>query len=70
MTGPSPLPAHPDVAIESDETVWDGRFAVQRIKFRQRRFDGAMSGLRTWNCGAAAGRPPCCRTTRSPTPSC
>lgn len=48
MTGPSPLPSHPDVAIESDETVWDGRFALQRIKFRQRRFDGRMSGLRTW----------------------
>ena len=48
MTGPAPLPAHPDVAIESDETVWNGRFALQRIKFRQRRFDGRMSGLRTW----------------------
>jgi ADP-ribose pyrophosphatase len=48
MTGPSPLPAHPDVTIESDETVWNGRFALQRIKFRQRRFDGRMSGLRTW----------------------
>jgi ADP-ribose pyrophosphatase len=48
MTGPSPLPANPDVTIESDETVWNGRFALQRIKFRNRRFDGAMSGLRTW----------------------
>ena len=48
MTGPSPLPADPNVAIETDETVWDGRFALQRIKFRQRRFDGQMSGLRTW----------------------
>ena len=48
MTGPSPLPADPHVTIESDETVWNGRFALQRIKFRQRRFDGAMSGLRTW----------------------
>ena len=48
MTGPAPLPAHPDVRVESDETVWNGRFALQRIKFRNRRFDGAMSGLRTW----------------------
>jgi ADP-ribose pyrophosphatase len=48
MTGPSPVPADPDVRIESDETVWNGRFALQRIKFRQRRFDGTMSGLRTW----------------------
>jgi len=48
MTGPAPLPANPDVIVESDETVWDGRFALQRIKFRNRRFDGAMSGQRTW----------------------
>jgi len=48
MTGPLPLPARPDVTVESDETVWNGRFALQRIKFRQRRFDGKMSGLRTW----------------------
>jgi ADP-ribose pyrophosphatase len=48
MPGPSPIPPHPDVAIESDETVWNGRFALQRVRFRNRRFDGAMSGLRTW----------------------
>ena len=48
MTGPSPVPPHPGVTIESDETVWNGRFALQRIKFRQRRFDGDISGLRTW----------------------
>lgn len=48
MTGPSPVPAHPDVSIEADDTVWDGRFALQRIRFRQRRFDGKMSGPRTW----------------------
>ncbi len=48
MTGPAPLPVRPDVTVESDETVWNGRFALQRIKFRQRRFDGTMSGLRTW----------------------
>lgn len=48
MTGPAPLPAHPDVVVESDETVWNGRFALQRIAFRQRRFDGAMSGRRVW----------------------
>ena len=48
MPGPSKLPAHPDVAVESDQTVWNGRFALQVVKFRNRRFDGAMSGLRTW----------------------
>jgi ADP-ribose pyrophosphatase len=44
----SPLPVRPDVSVESDETVWNGRFPLQRIKFRQRRFDGAWSALRTW----------------------
>ncbi len=48
MTGPAPIAPHPDVLLESDETVWNGRFALQRIKFRNRRFDGEMSGLRTW----------------------
>jgi len=48
MPGPSPLPASQDVQVESDETVWNGRYALQRIAFRQRRFDGAMSGRRVW----------------------
>jgi ADP-ribose pyrophosphatase len=43
-----PIPAHPDVVIESDKRVWSGRFPLDVVKFRQRRFDGAMSGLRTW----------------------
>jgi ADP-ribose pyrophosphatase len=43
-----PLPSHPDVIVESDDTVWNGRFPLQVVKFRHRRFDGAMSGLRTW----------------------
>lgn len=42
------IPAHDGVVIESDETVWDGRFPLQIVKFRNRRFDGAVSGLRTW----------------------
>ena len=45
---PTPIPAYPDVEIHSRETVWDGRFPVERIAFSQRRFDGQMSGLRTW----------------------
>lgn len=48
MLRPAPLPPHPDVAVESDETVWQGRFPLQRIRFRHRRFDGRMSGMRTW----------------------
>lgn len=43
-----PLPAYPGLDVESDETVWNGRFPLQQIKFRHRRFDGAMSGVRTW----------------------
>jgi ADP-ribose pyrophosphatase len=42
------LPAHPDVAIDSAETVWRGRFPLQIVRFRHRRFDGAMSGERRW----------------------
>jgi ADP-ribose pyrophosphatase len=42
------LPTSPDVIVESDQTVWNGRFALDVIKFRQRRFDGSFSGTRTW----------------------
>ena len=48
MPVPAPLPPHPDVEVESDETVWQGRFPLQRIRFRNRRFDGRMSGPRVW----------------------
>ncbi len=48
MPSPAPLPPHPGTEVESDETVWHGRFPLQRIRFRHRRFDGRMSGLRTW----------------------
>jgi ADP-ribose pyrophosphatase len=42
------LPSSPDVIVESDETVWNGRFPLHLVKFRQRRFDGTFSGVRTW----------------------
>ena len=42
------IPSHPDVQIVSQETAWKGRFSVELVKFRQRRFDGAMSGVRSW----------------------
>ncbi len=48
MRAPAPLPPHAGTAIESDETVWQGRFPLQRIRFRHRRFDGHMSGPRVW----------------------
>ena len=43
-----PIPAHPGLTVLSDEVVWDGRFPVQRVRFHQRRFDGAEGGLLTW----------------------
>ena len=43
-----PLPARPDLLVESEETVWAGRFPLDRVRFRHRRFDGAWSGTRTW----------------------
>lgn len=44
----SPLPAHPDVELCSEERVWDGRFPLDLVRFRHRRFDGAVSGVKTW----------------------
>lgn len=43
-----PVPAHPDVQLESQQRVWDGRFPLDLVRFRHRRFDGAPSGLKTW----------------------
>jgi len=45
---PAPLPAHPDLTIETTQRVWDGRFPLDVVRFRQRRFDGTLSGQRTW----------------------
>lgn len=42
------LPTHPDVQIEAEATPWSGRFAIDVVTFRHRRFDGRMSGPRTW----------------------
>jgi ADP-ribose pyrophosphatase len=42
------LPAYPGLVVESSRTVWDGRFPLEEIRFRHRRFDGASSGIRTW----------------------
>ena len=40
------LPAHPDVTVSSDQRVWNGRFPLDVVKFRHRRFDG--TGEKTW----------------------
>jgi ADP-ribose pyrophosphatase len=45
---PLPIPHHPDVVIESEKRAWAGRFPLDVIKFRHRRFDGTMSDTRTW----------------------
>ncbi|MBV9655907.1 MAG: NUDIX domain-containing protein [Acetobacteraceae bacterium] len=43
-----PIPSGPDVEILSEDRVYAGRFALDVVRFRHRRFDGAMSGVRTW----------------------
>ena len=43
-----PLPAYPGLTLESEETVWNGRFPLQVIHFRHRRFDGTRSASRRW----------------------
>ncbi len=45
---PPRLPAHPDVEVVGEERVWNGRFPLDQIRFRHRRFDGTQSGVRTW----------------------
>ena len=45
---PLPIPHRPDVVIEAENRVWPGRFPLDLVKFRHRRFDGAMSATRTW----------------------
>jgi ADP-ribose pyrophosphatase len=47
FTRPS-LPAHPDVTVCSEQRVWNGRFPLDVVRFRHRRFDGTTSGLKTW----------------------
>jgi ADP-ribose pyrophosphatase len=42
------LSSSPDVLIESQEAVWSGRFPLQLVRFRQRRFDGSFAAPRTW----------------------
>ena len=42
------LPAHPDVEVCSERRVWNGRFPLDVVRFRHRRFDGTASGVKTW----------------------
>ena len=43
-----PIPDFPGLTVLVDEVVWDGRFPLQRVRFRHRRFDGADGGVLTW----------------------
>ncbi len=36
------------VLVDSTETVWKGRTQLDVVRFRNERFDGAMSDVRTW----------------------
>ena len=45
---PNPIPPHPDAELISINRPFTGRFAVDVIRFRHRRFDGTMSEQRTW----------------------
>jgi ADP-ribose pyrophosphatase len=57
----SALPAFPGLQVTQEQRVWNGRFPLDVIRFRQRRFDGAMSAERTWELwrrGRAAAAQP------------
>lgn len=43
-----PLRPHGDLSIVSDTRVWNGRFPLDVVRFRHRRFDGEESGEKTW----------------------
>jgi ADP-ribose pyrophosphatase len=45
---PLPIPHHQDVLVEAETRAWSGRFPLDVVKFRHRRFDGVMSDTRTW----------------------
>jgi ADP-ribose pyrophosphatase len=42
------LEATAGTIIESQQRVWDGRFPLDVVRFRHRRFDGRLSETRTW----------------------
>jgi ADP-ribose pyrophosphatase len=48
LASASELPAHPEVELLSQRRVWGGRFPLDVVRFRHRRFDGTMSNEKTW----------------------
>ncbi|MGE4044338.1 MAG: NUDIX domain-containing protein [Acetobacteraceae bacterium] len=45
---PAPIPSHPAVEILEEKRVWSGRFPLDVIRFRHRRFDGSPSQPHSW----------------------
>ncbi len=43
-----PLSEQPGLVICSQQRVWSGRFPLDLVRFRHRRFDGAVSEIKTW----------------------
>jgi ADP-ribose diphosphatase len=43
-----PVEPNADTRIESQQRAWDGRFPLDVVRFRHRRFDGSLSATRTW----------------------
>ncbi len=48
MSKPSPLASRGDVEIEGVRAVWEGRFTLQLVRFRNTRFDGTRQPTREW----------------------
>lgn len=48
MSTPSLLASRGDVEIQGTEVVWQGRFTLQLVRFRNRRFDGTQAPTREW----------------------
>jgi ADP-ribose pyrophosphatase len=45
---PPLLSSQPDLVIEAQQRVWSGRFPLDVVRFRHRRFDGSLSPVRQW----------------------
>ena len=48
MSKPSPLVSRGDVEVEGVRVVWEGRFTLQLVRFRNTRFDGTRQATREW----------------------
>lgn len=48
MSKPSPLASRGDVEVEGVRAVWQGRFTLQLVRFRNTRFDGTRQATREW----------------------